>query len=116
MVKRREANFELTDENIAHQYENVFDGLQKDTAQNAWDARVTRKGKDWKLLFKYEPQSNILIIEDFCTTGMDEGGWSNYQNLWYTDKRDTLAGGSRGQGKFIFHYFSKDKTLLTETI
>lgn len=116
-MKRRFVNLERTDENIADQYPDIFDGLQKDAIQNAWDAKLTKKGKDWKLIFKYEPVHNALIIEDFGTTGMNEKRWERYQGLWHTDKiEDYEAAGSRGQGKFLFHYFSKEKLVLTETI
>ena len=116
-MKRRFVNLERTDENIADQYPDVFDGLQKDAIQNAWDARLTKKGNGWKVIFKYEPVHNALIIEDFGTTGMNKEKWEHYQGLWHTDKiEDYEAAGSRGQGKFLFHYFSKKKLVLTETI
>lgn len=116
-MKKRFVNLERTDENIADQYPDIFDGLQKDGIQNAWDARLTKKGKNWKIIFKYEPNYNALIIEDFGTTGMNQEKWERYQGLWYTDKiEDYEATGSRGQGKFLFHYFSKNKLVLTETI
>lgn len=116
-MKKRFANLERTDENIADQYSNIFDGLQKDAIQNAWDARLTKKGKNWKVIFKYESVYNVLVIEDFGTTGMNEKRWERYQGLWHTDKaEDYNSAGSRGQGKFLFHYFSKDKSVLTETI
>ena len=110
-MKKRPVNLERTDENIADQYPDIFDGLQKDAIQNAWDAKLTKKGRDWKLIFKYEPVHNTLIIEDFGTTGMNEEKWERYQGLWHTDKiEDYEAAGSRGQGKFLFHYFSKKRT------
>lgn len=116
-MKRRFVNLERTDENVADQYPDIFDGLQKDAIQNAWDAKLTKKGNGWKLIFKYEPVHNALIIEDFGTTGMNEEKWERYQGLWHTDKiEDYEAAGSRGQGKFLFHYFSKEKFVLTETI
>lgn len=115
-MKKRFVNLKRTDENIADQYPDIFDGLQKDAIQNAWDARLTKKGKDWKIVFKYEPNYNALIIEDFGTTGMDKARWEKYQGLWYTDKLETSDAGSRGQGKFLFHYFSKNKLVLTETV
>lgn len=116
-MKTRFVNLERTDENIADQYPDIFDGLQKDAIQNAWDAKLTKKGKDWKTIFRYEPTHNALIIEDFGTTGMDAERWERYQGLWHTEKvEDFGAAGSRGQGKFLFHYFSKDKLILTESI
>lgn len=71
-MKRRFVNLERTDENIADQYPDIFDGLQKDAIQNAWDAKWPKGGthKNWKIVFKYEPVHNALIIEDFGTTGV----------------------------------------------
>ncbi|MCX6795909.1 MAG: hypothetical protein NTW06_00215 [Candidatus Falkowbacteria bacterium] len=116
-MKRRFVNLERTDENIADQYQDIFDGLQKDAIQNSWDAKLTKKGKNWKLIFRYDPVYNALTIEDFGTSGMNEEKWEHYQGLWHTNKgEDYEAAGSRGQGKFLFHYFSKDKLVLTETI
>ena len=115
-MKKRHVNLGRTDENIADQYPNIFEGLQKDAAQNAWDARITKKGKNWKLIFKYIHNRKTLIIEDFGTTGMDKKGWENYQSLWDTTKTEESSLGARGQGKFIFHYFSLLKLVLTETI
>ena len=116
-MKKRFVNLERTDENVADQYPDIFDGLQKDAIQNAWDARLTKKGKDWRVAFKYNPSHKVFIIEDFGTTGMNEERWERYQGLWHTEKvEDVGATGSRGQGKFLFHYFSKDKIVLTETL
>jgi len=115
-MKKRPINLERSDANIAEQYPNIYEGLQKDAAQNSWDARATKKGKDWKLVFKYIHERDILVIEDFGTTGMDSKKWVAYQSLWDTSKADEDTLGARGQGKFLFHYFSEDKLLLTETI
>ncbi|MBL7075663.1 hypothetical protein ISS37_10555 [candidate division KSB1 bacterium] len=115
-MKKRPVNLERSDANIAEQYTNIYDGLQKDAAQNSWDARTTKKGNDWRLVFKYIHDRDILVIEDFGTTGMDLKKWVAYQSLWDTSKVDEETLGARGQGKFLFHYFSKDKVVLTETI
>lgn len=115
-MKRREVKLELADENIAEQYPNLCEGLQKDAGQNSWDARITKRGKNWKLVFKYTPESNSLIIEDFGTLGMNAKRWKEYQSLWDTTKAEESTLGARGQGKFLFHYFSKDKLVLTESI
>lgn len=115
-MKKRPVNLEKSDTNIAEQYTNIYEGLQKDAAQNSWDARVFKKGKDWKLLFRYINERDILVIEDFGTTGMNPKKWVAYQSLWDTSKTDEDTLGARGQGKFLFHYFSKDKLVLTETI
>jgi hypothetical protein len=114
-MKKRLVNLRKSAENIAEQYSNIFEGLQKDAGQNSWDARLTKKGKDWKLQFTYVPKMNSLIIEDFGTKGMDNDSWIKYQSLWDTSKVDSELG-ARGQGKFLFHYFSAEKLVLTETI
>jgi len=115
-MKKRPVNLGRTDENIAEQYPNIFEGLQKDAAQNAWDARLTKKGKDWKLVFRYIPDRGTLVFEDFETTGMNAKKWIEYQSLWDTTKAEEDTLGARGQGKFLFHYFSRTKLVLTETI
>jgi hypothetical protein len=115
-MKKRSVNLGKTDENIADQYPNIFEGIQKDAAQNSWDAKITKKGRDWKLIFKYIHDRNILVIEDFGTFGMNKERWSNYQSLWDTTKAEESSLGARGQGKFLFHYFSAEKLVLTETI
>lgn len=115
-MKKRPVNLEKSDANIAEQYLNIYEGLQKDAAQNSWDARATNKGKDWKLVFRYFHERDIFVIEDFGTTGMDLKKWIAYQSLWDTSKSEEEALGARGQGKFLFHYFSKKKMVLTETI
>jgi len=115
-MKRREVNLGRTDENIAEQYDNLCEGLQKDAGQNSWDAKATAKGKDWKLAFTYNPKHNCLIIEDFGTLGMNAKRWKEYQSLWDTTKAEEAKLGARGQGKFLFHYFATNKLVLTESI
>jgi hypothetical protein len=115
-VKRREVNLGRTDENIAEQYDNLCEGLQKDAGQNSWDAKATAKGKDWKLALTYNPKHNCLIIEDFGTLGMNAKRWKEYQSLWDTTKAEEAKLGARGQGKFLFHYFATNKLVLTESI
>lgn len=115
-MKKRPVNLGRTDENIADQYPNIFEGLQKDAAQNAWDARLTKKGTGWKLIFRYIPDRGTLVFEDFGTTGMNAKKWIEYQSLWDTTKAEEDTLGARGQGKFLFHYFSQTKLVLTETV
>jgi len=117
-MKKREVNLGRTDENIADQYPilHLCEGLQKDAGQNSWDAKATRKGKAWKLVFRYIPQLNSLTIEDFGTLGMNAKRWKEYQSLWDTTKAEEPTLGARGQGKFLFHYFAKNKLVLTESI
>jgi len=115
-MKRRDVNLGRTDENIAEQYLNLCEGLQKDAGQNSWDARATKKGKNWKLEFRYIPKLNSLTIEDFGTRGMNAKRWKEYQSLWDTTKAEEVTLGARGQGKFLFHYFATNKLVLTESI
>lgn len=115
-MKRREVNLGRTDENIADQYPNIYEGLQKDAGQNSWDAKATKKGKEWKLVFRHIPQLNSLSIEDFGTVGMNAKRWKEYQSLWDTTKAEEATLGARGQGKFLFHYFATNKLVLTESI
>ena len=115
-MKKRNVNLGRTDENIADQYDNLCEGLQKDAGQNSWDARLTSKGKDWKLVFTYHPLLNCLTIEDFGTCGMNPKRWKEYQSLWDTTKAQETALGARGQGKFLFHYFARGKLVLTESL
>lgn len=115
-TKKRPVNLGKTDENIAEQYPDIFEGLQKDAAQNAWDARLTKKGRNWKLIFRYISDRNAIVFEDFGTTGMNAKKWIKYQSLWDTTKAEEDTLGARGQGKFLFHYFSQTKLVLTETI
>jgi len=115
-MKERHVNLGKTAQNIAEQYDNLCEGLQKDAGQNSWDARLTAKGKDWKLLFKHIPHLNSLTIEDFGTTGMPDQKWIAYQSLWDTTKAEEPTLGARGQGKFLFHYFASEELVLTESI
>jgi len=115
-MKKRPVNLGRTDENIADQYDDKCEGLQKDAGQNSWDARLTSKGKDWKLVLTYHPLLNCLTIEDFGTCGMNGERWQKYQSLWDTTKAESKDLGARGQGKFLFHYFSKGKLVLTESL
>lgn len=114
-MKRREVNLGRTDENIAEQYDNLCEGLQKDAGQNSWDVRATTKGRNWKLAFRYIPAHNSLTIEDFGTVGMNAKRWKEYQSLWDTTKAEEAKLGARGQGKFLFHYFATNKLVLTES-
>lgn len=115
-MKERHVNLGKTAQNIADQYDNLCEGLQKDAGQNSWDARLTAKGKDWELVFRYITQLNSLIIEDFGTTGMSDEKWIAYQSLWDTTKAEEPTLGARGQGKFLFHYFASEELVLTESI
>jgi len=115
-MKERHVKLEKTAQNIADQYDNLCEGLQKDSGQNSWDARSTKKGKDWKLVFKYFPAHNCLMIEDFGTLGMNSDRWNSYQSLWDTTKGEESTLGARGQGKFLFHYFASKELVLTESV
>ena len=117
-MKKRQANLERSDENIADQYPDLIDGIQKDAIQNANDAKQARKYSNWKVSFKYRRSDNVLIIEDFGTTGMDANCWEHkfWEGPWHTEKVGTSDAGQRGQGRYLFHNFSTNKTILAETI
>lgn len=116
-MKTRLAKLDRSDEHIADQYYDIFDGLQKDAGQNSKDAKLTKKYQNWKLSYVYHPQYNSLSIEDFGTKGMGADRWDEFwQGPWNTQKMETLESGQRGQGRYLFHYFSKSKLVLAETI
>lgn len=116
-MKTRLAKLDRSDEHIADQYSNIFEGLQKDAGQNAKDAKLTKKYGDWKLSYVFHPQYNSLSIEDFGTTGMNSQDWDDFwQGPWHTHKMETLESGQRGQGRYLFHYFSNSRLVLAETI
>ncbi len=68
------------------------------------------------MVLTYHPLLNCLTIEDFGTYGINSERWQKYQNLWDTTKAESKDLGARGQGKFLFHYFSKGKLVLTESL
>ena len=77
-------NLKRTKKNIADEYSNIPDGLQKEAIQNAWDPRIDKKNaKDWKIEITYDPVSNNLRIEDFGTTGIIK--WDYFHSLWFSD-------------------------------
>lgn len=116
-MKKRLAKLDRSDEHIADQYADIFDGFQKDAGQNAKDAKLTKKYQGWKLSVVYHPEYKCLSIEDFGTKGMNAENWDEFwQGPWNTQKLDTLESGQRGQGRYLFHYFSNDKIILTETV
>lgn len=95
-------NLKRTKENIADEYGNIPDGLQKEAIQNAWDARIDKKGaEEWKIEITYDPNNNNLRIEDFGTTGIIK--WDYFHSLWFSDKDAKKELGSRGQGKALLH-------------
>ena len=49
-MKTRLAKLDRSDEHIADQYPNIFDGLQKDAGQNSKDAKLTEKDLDEVIL------------------------------------------------------------------
>lgn len=77
-MKKRLAKLDRSDENIADQYPDIFDGLQKDAGQNAKDAKLTKKYHNWTLSFVYYSQYNSLSIEDFGTKGMNDVRWNEF--------------------------------------
>lgn len=116
-MKTRLAKLDRSDEHIADQYPDIFEGLQKDAGQNSKDAKLTKKYQNWKLSYVYYPRYNALSIEDFGTMGMSAESWDEFwQGPWHTHKMETSDSGQRGQGRYLFHYFSRSKLVLAETI
>ncbi len=121
-MRRIEADLSRLDEVIAKQYEDKIRGLAKDSIQNSWAARKTKKGLDFKTVFKFYRklgnEENVLLIEDYGTYGMGETEWNAFHSHWKSTKKEYETGRvSRwGQGKTLFLYFSKTKRILTESI
>ena len=76
-------NLKRTKKNIADEYDNLPDGLQKEAIQNAWDARIDKKQtENWKIEISYDPINFNLRIEDFGTTGIIK--WDYFHSLWFS--------------------------------
>src|SRR5574344_1321471 len=47
-------------------------GFQKDSIQNSWGARLTKKGKDWRFEIRYveNEKGKFLVAEDFGSVGL----------------------------------------------
>lgn len=108
--------------------------VQKDGIQNAWDARISRRGTDWRCELELLTDRNghrFLTITDYGTTGLtgrvlqpneysvdmpEQERWARFESLAFThgvESADTL--GARGQGKFIFVAASKSRLILYDS-
>lgn len=110
------------DEVISKQYEDKIRGIVKDSMQNSWEARKHRKkGTGFRIIYRFSKKidsyRNVLMIEDFGTTGMNKKRWEAFHAHWRTTKGDYRGGiGRWGQGKTLFLYFSSTNRILTESI
>lgn len=85
------------DEIISKQYEDNIRGIAKDSMQNSWEARKYRKrGTGFRMVYEFfkkiDGHKNVLVLEDFGTTGMDERRWEVFHAHWYTTKGDYHGG------------------------
>jgi len=102
---------------VVRQYENFPKAFQKESIQNAWDARKP-KGENWKMEIYYHKENNgkvHLIVEDFGTTGMNDKRLHAFLSLWKPHKEHSDAGG-QGQGKFVLMRASKEEIIIIESI
>ena len=108
-------NLKQSKKNIADQYGDLIDGFQREAIQNSWDARNSKDGKDWRIEISYDPNTHNLRVQDFGTTGMTPENWDRFHSLWYTEKdKDITKGGSRGQGKLLYH--ACGSYIISETV
>jgi len=104
---------------VVRQYENYPKAFQKESIQNAWDARLDKKkGKGWKVkIYSYKENNKKihLAIEDSGTTGMNDKRIYAFLSLWKPHKEHLDVGG-QGQGKFVLMGASKEEILIVESI
>jgi len=117
------------------QYVTLPHAVQKDAIQNGWDARINKKGKDWKFVFELiETQGvKLLTMTDEGTCGLtgrvlqekdmlaelpNYERWGRFENLAFQKKRipGETSLGSRGRGKFVFVGTSKDMTVVYDSL
>ena len=112
----------------------LADGLQKDAIQNSWDARVSRKGRDWECGFSLMRVrgEEVLLISDKGTKGLSGTRFRTGNELTEILKRvstgaknEDLAcfinsnwssksseeGGNRGRGKILFLVASQSRRI-----
>jgi len=110
-------------------------GVQKDAIQNAWDARVYKKGKEWKITFELVEQGGraYFVITDRGTYGLtgriltkeemeseeklpENERWGRFEGLGFL--KAPLGGtlGARGRGKFVFVGASKTNTIVYDSL
>jgi len=115
-------------------YKGLVHGVQKDAIQNGWDARKTKKGKNWKFTFELiQKKNNYLAMTDEGTHGLtgrvlrpeelqedlpQNERWGRFENLAFTKEHSTQFStlGSRGRGKFIFLGASKNNEIIYDSL
>ena len=114
---------------------SITHGLQKDAIQNGWDARLTKKGKDWSFTFELieGKKNSYLCMTDQGTTGLtgqvlkadgyldglpSDERWAAFEGYGFTkdDVEHNRALGSRGRGKFIFVGASQSNEINYDTL
>jgi hypothetical protein len=110
-------------------------GVQKDAIQNAWDARTTKKGKDWRFCVRLVEGNGrrLLVMEDYGTHGLTgrilkpeemladlptEERWGRFENVAFRKEAtlDFIPLGSRGRGKFVFVGASESRMVYYDTL
>ncbi len=114
-------------------YRGIPHGVQKDAIQNAWDARIDKKGRGWSCSFEFilGEKYNFFTITDRGTHGLTgrvlrpeelefdlpaEERWGRFENVAFTKEPSEEALGSRGRGKFIFVGASEISTILYDSL
>jgi len=121
-MRKVETDLSRLDEVIAKQYEDKIRGLAKDSIQNSWAARKSKRGRDFRVVFRFYRnlgnEENVMLIEDSGTLGMGEVEWEAFHAHWKSTKVGYETGRvSRwGQGKTLFLYFSETNRILTESV
>lgn len=112
----------------------LIHGFQKDSIQNSWGARATKKGKGWGTRFQLieNKLGTFLTIEDWGTTGMTGPNMSmsqinqlkgdlpadyklaRFSAMNYSGNND--GPGLFGRGKMLFSAVSKDYYFFFETL
>jgi len=109
--------------------------VQKDAIQNGWDARINKKGKNWKFTFELIEKQvlDLLTMTDEGTHGLTgkvysgdqmdqdfprEERWVRFENLAFKNDKDEDSEllGSRGRGKFIFVGASENLSIFYDSM
>jgi len=115
----------------------IVHGVQKDAVQNAWDARKTKMGKEWAIVFELieGEEHGFFTLTDRGTTGLTgrvltrdelemgmelprEERWGRFEGLAFLKGESPMGAtlGARGRGKFIFCAASKVRTILYDSL
>ncbi len=122
-MRKIAVNLSQLDEIISKQYEDKIRGFVKDSMQNSWEARASRKhGTGFKMICEFFPlldrYENVLMFEDFGTVGLTDERWKAFHSHWFTTKSGSYDRGIGrwGQGKTLYLYLSSTNRILTESI